>query len=68
MALVMDLPQMGERYEEIHFVPLGGGGGGGKWYEVNRLRTEPPLLMGAHPLLGPLKGAGPENRDFIGPK
>jgi hypothetical protein len=26
------------------------------------------ILMRANPLLGPLEGVGPENRDFLGPK
>jgi hypothetical protein len=26
------------------------------------------ILMGANPLLGPMKGVGPENLDFFGPK
>ncbi len=26
------------------------------------------ILMGANPLLGPLEGVGPENRDFLWPR
>jgi hypothetical protein len=51
MALVMDLPPEG---------------GGGKRFEVNTLRTAPPLT-GVNPLQGPLEGVALIIDTFLGP-
>jgi hypothetical protein len=67
MALVMDFPQMGERYEVKTLCSAGGVGGGGKRYRLQLVRYRLQLLMGANPLLGPLEGVGVENQDFLGP-